>query len=114
MLDVESYDYVRNEGDGLGFKIALSHPHDMPSIQGNGVGIKPGHLTPYIPYEDGYHYSISNCLFIATVQAAETTCNCTPGFIEIEGNNCVGKGLKCFKDIFQNLGKYFCLNKKIV
>ena len=35
LLDAESYDYVRNEGEGLGFKITLSHPHDTPIIQGN-------------------------------------------------------------------------------
>ena len=37
LLDAESYDYVRYEGEGLRF--------NMPIIQGNGVGIKPGYLT---------------------------------------------------------------------
>ena len=138
MLDAESYDYVQNEGRGIGFKVAVSHPLDMPIIQGGSVDIKPGYLTKlgvstsitgitktafsrfgpderkcwdsgeielqYLPYYEGYHYSISNCLFVASVQRAEAKCNCLPGFISISGNTCVGTGLKCFKNEFKDLG----------
>ena len=139
-LDTESYDYVQNEGEGLGFKLAVTHPLDMPIIQGASVNIKPGFMAElgistttteasssslsrfkaydrkcwhsseinlkYLPYEEGYHYSFSNCLFVATLQEAAKLCNCVPGFIELDGNSCFGMGLKCFNNVFKNLGKY--------
>ena len=138
-MDAESFDYVRNNGEGLGFKIAVSHPLDMPIIQGSAVDIKPGFLTelgisttltdassssirrfgPYerkcwhsseinlqfLPYDQGYQYSFSNCLFVATLQTAAKLCHCIPGFIELGGNSCFGRGLKCFNDVFKKLGK---------
>ena len=138
MLDAESYDFVQNEGRGIGFKVAASHPLDMPIIQGDSVDIKPGYLTKlgvstsltgitktafsrfgpyerkcwdsrevelqYLPYDEGYHYSISNCLFVAIMQRAEALCHCLPGFINVSGTTCVGTGLKCFKDAFKDLG----------
>ena len=45
MLDVESYDYVENDRGGLGFKLSVAHPLDMPIIEQSAVMIQPGLQT---------------------------------------------------------------------
>ena len=45
MLDVESYDYVENDRGGLGFKLSVAHPLDLPIIEQSAVMIQPGLQT---------------------------------------------------------------------
>ena len=139
LLDTESYDYVENDRGGVGFKISVVHPLEMPIIEQSGISVQPGTSTqlavsatlittsesaitrfsPYerkcwtnseidfgfIPYEDYYHYSMSNCLFEAAMQEANRTCHCIPGYIKPSDRQCFGKKLKCFKGKIENLGK---------
>ena len=138
LLDAESYDYVENDKPGIGFRIAITHPLDMPIIEQSAVSVKPGTATelavsatltttsedaiqrfnPYerkcwkeseisfqfVPYDEQYHYSMSNCLFESVMQEANRTCKCIPGYIRLTNQQCFGKSLKCFNDIVSNLG----------
>ena len=45
ILDAESYDYVEHEGGGLGFKISVVHPFEMPIIEQSGISVEPGTST---------------------------------------------------------------------
>ena len=44
-LDLESFDYVDNDRGGLGLKVAVTHPMDMPIIEQSAVTVMPGFQT---------------------------------------------------------------------
>ena len=120
LLDAETFDYATGFPDsglgdnaGEGFKVALTHPFDMPIIQQLGINVMPGSFNqiatsinvinitsaalekfspeerkcwmddeinlPGFNYSDGYRYSMTNCLYEATMQVAYKNCSCYPG-----------------------------------
>jgi hypothetical protein len=42
LLDTESYDYVENDQRGLGFKISMTHPLEMPIIEQSAIKVQLG------------------------------------------------------------------------
>ena len=118
LLDAETFDYGTgfdlDLGDhaGEGFKVAVTHPLDMPIIQQTAVNVMPGSLVQIatsinliditsdamafaptdrkcwgnseivlneLNYSEGYRYTMSNCLYEATMQVAYNNCSCYPG-----------------------------------
>jgi hypothetical protein len=45
LLDTESYDYVEKDRGGLGFKISVTHPLEMPIIEQSAIKVQPGTST---------------------------------------------------------------------
>ena len=58
----------------------------------------------FIPYDNWYQYSMTNCLFEAAMQEANRTCDCIPSFIKPSEKQCFGKKLKCYFNIVDSLG----------
>ena len=50
----------------------------------------------YLPYEDEFHYSMSNCLFEAVMQRARTECGCLPGPFSTSGLRLSGAMIEKF------------------
>ena len=63
----------------------------------------------YLPYEEDYHYSMSNCLFEASMQSAEEKCGCVARTFQNgdrDQSSCSPQKLYCFQNVLDLIGQH--------
>lgn len=64
-------------------------------------------LLPNLKWDDGYRYSVKNCLYEGALQKIITNCSCLPSFVEYNHNKleiCVSEKLRCALNWMNNMG----------